>query len=417
MFRIATASGRRLSKVSFEVRSGEIFVFLGPNGGGKSTLFRLLSTLLPLQSGECEILGFSLRKQIAEIRERIGVVFQSPSVDRKLTVNENLLHQGHLYGLRGAELNQRRTAMLERFKLTDRVRDRVETLSGGLRRRVELAKGLLHRPRLLLLDEPSTGLDPAARSDMWGYLRELRDQEGVTVVLTTHLLEEADKADRIAILDRGQLVALDSPDALRSTLAAMQSRFKLAIRCVCPKAFARGLHCRQASSMATCDWKCRKGMSGSRSSSKRFPGRSIRSHSASQLWKMCLSPAQVAGFKKQRRSRPRSDFLCRQTATSAPIESRTEQSRPTIVPSPWLAAWTLCRREWTRFIRQGNRVFGALGQPIVFWVLLSALLNPSFQAGVPAGASGQDPVTYAQYFFPGTLVMIVCLRLFSPRSR
>jgi ABC-2 type transport system ATP-binding protein len=207
-----------LSNVSFEVRTSEIFVFLGPNGGGKSTLFRLLSTLLPLQGGECEILGFSLRKQIAEIRERVGVVFQSPSVDRKLTVNENLLHQGHLYGLRGAELNQRRSAMLERFKLTDRVRDRVETLSGGLRRRVELAKGLLHRPRLLLLDEPSTGLDPAARSDMWGYLRELRDQEGVTVVLTTHLLDEADKADRIAILDRGQLVALDSPDALRSTV-------------------------------------------------------------------------------------------------------------------------------------------------------------------------------------------------------
>jgi ABC-2 type transport system ATP-binding protein len=207
-----------LSNVSFEVRSGEIFVFLGPNGGGKSTLFRLLSTLLPLQSGECNILGFSLRKQIAEIRERVGVVFQSPSVDRKLTVNENLLHQGHLYGLRGAELNQRREAMLARFKLTDRVRDRVETLSGGLRRRVELSKGLLHRPRLLLLDEPSTGLDPAARSDMWGYLRELRDQEGVTVVLTTHLLEEADKADRIAILDRGQLVALDTPETLRSTV-------------------------------------------------------------------------------------------------------------------------------------------------------------------------------------------------------
>lgn len=207
-----------LRNVSFAVQAGEIFVFLGPNGGGKSTLFRLLSTLLPLQSGECEILSLNLRRQVAEIRERIGVVFQSPSVDRKLTVNENLLHQGHLYGLRGAELDRRRTAMLERFKLTDRVRDRVETLSGGLRRRVELAKGLLHHPRLLLLDEPSTGLDPAARGDMWGYLRELREQDGVTVVLTTHLLEEADKADRIAILDRGLLVALDTPDALRSTV-------------------------------------------------------------------------------------------------------------------------------------------------------------------------------------------------------
>lgn len=207
-----------LIDVSFEIAAGEIFVFLGPNGGGKSTLFRLLSTLLPLQQGEASVLGFDLRHQMAEIRAHIGVVFQSPSVDRKLTVGENLMHQGHLYGISGAELDRRSTALLEKFQLLDRRRDRVETLSGGLRRRVELAKGLLHRPKLLLLDEPSTGLDPAARSDMWDYLRQLREQEGVTVVLTTHLLEEADKADRIAILDRGKLVALDSPDALRSTV-------------------------------------------------------------------------------------------------------------------------------------------------------------------------------------------------------
>jgi ABC-2 type transport system ATP-binding protein len=207
-----------LNDVSFEIGPGEIFVFLGPNGGGKSTLFRLLSTLLPLAQGEATLLGFDLRRQIGEIRSRIGVVFQSPSVDRKLTVGENLLHQGHLYGIRGAELKRCSEILLERFKLTDRVRDRVETLSGGLRRRVELAKGLLHHPRLLLLDEPSTGLDPAARNDVWDYLRQLREQDGVTVVLTTHLLEEADKADRIAILDRGKLVALDTPDALRSTV-------------------------------------------------------------------------------------------------------------------------------------------------------------------------------------------------------
>src|SRR5262249_40608368 len=147
-----------LADVSFAVQPGEIFIFLGPNGGGKSTLFRLLSTLLPLEQGEASVLGFDLRRQGAEIRARIGVVFQSPSVDRKLRVGENLLHQGHLYGLSGAELERRSQILLERFRLTDRVRDRVETLSGGLRRRVELAKGLLHRPRLLLLDEPSTGL-------------------------------------------------------------------------------------------------------------------------------------------------------------------------------------------------------------------------------------------------------------------
>ncbi len=238
-----------LAEVSLEIAAGEIFIFLGPNGGGKSTLFRLLSTLLSLQTGEAEILGFDLRRQVAAIRERIGVVFQSPSVDRKLTVGENLLHQGHLYGLSGAELTRRRQAMLERFRLTDRVRDRVETLSGGLRRRVELAKGLLHHPQLLLLDEPSTGLDPAARSDMWNYLRQLREQDGVTIVLTTHLLEEADNADRIAILDRGKLVAIDSPDALRSTVGGDA----VTIQTAEPERIAEGIHARLGATASVID--------------------------------------------------------------------------------------------------------------------------------------------------------------------
>lgn len=229
-----------LGGVSFEVAVGEVFIFLGPNGGGKSTLFRLLSTLLPLQAGEATVLDCDLRRQITAIRERIGVVFQSPSVDRKLTVAENLLHQGHLYGIRGGLLRNRMDALLQRFRLTDRRSDLVETLSGGLRRRVELAKGLLHRPRLLLLDEPSTGLDPAARTDMWDYLRQLREEDGVTIALTTHLLEEAEKADRIAILDRGKLVALDTPDALRATVGGDS----ITIRTLAPTQLAEGIHSR-----------------------------------------------------------------------------------------------------------------------------------------------------------------------------
>lgn len=207
-----------LAGLDLRIEPGEIFALLGPNGGGKTTLFRLLSTLIPVQSGRAEVLGFDCMSQTAEVRRRIGVVFQAPSLDKKLTVDENLRHQGHLYGLAGAELRHRADEALDRLRLTDRRHDRAEALSGGLRRRVELAKGLLHRPRVLLLDEPSTGLDPGARGDLWDYLRQLRGDDGVTVVLTTHLLEEADKADRLAILNAGQLVALDTPERLRESV-------------------------------------------------------------------------------------------------------------------------------------------------------------------------------------------------------
>ena len=211
-------SRRALDSVSLEIGRGEIFAFLGPNGGGKTTLFRLLSTLIPLQAGTVRLLGYDLARDRTAIQQRIGVVFQAPSLDRKLTVAENVRHQGHLYGLSGRELAQRQAEMLGHLGLADRAADRVETLSGGLRRRVELAKGLIHRPQLLLLDEPSTGLDPGARSDLWDYLHRIREEDGVTVVLTTHLLEEAEKADRLAILNAGSLVALDTPDNLRATV-------------------------------------------------------------------------------------------------------------------------------------------------------------------------------------------------------
>ncbi len=206
-----------LCDLSLEVEAGEIFVFLGPNGGGKTTLFRLLSTLIPLQSGEASILGFDLRRQQAEIRCRTGVVFQAPSLDKKLTVAENIRHQAALYGMTGKAMRQREAEMLDQLGLTDRKNERTEKLSGGLRRRVELAKGMIHRPQLLLLDEPSTGLDPGARADLWQYLRRVQSEWGVTVVLTTHLLEEAERASRIAILNEGTLVALDSPAALCAT--------------------------------------------------------------------------------------------------------------------------------------------------------------------------------------------------------
>lgn len=207
-----------LAQLSFEVAKGEIFGLLGPNGGGKTTLFRILSTLLLPTEGTAEVLGIDVAARPASLRRRIGVVFQSPSLDKKLSVGENLLHHGHLFGLHGRLLQTRIEEALERLGLTARARDLVEKLSGGLARRVELAKGLLHRPELLLLDEPSTGLDPGARRDLWDYLRDLKQHDGVTVLLTTHLMEEAEHCTRLGILDAGTLVALDSPDRLRSEI-------------------------------------------------------------------------------------------------------------------------------------------------------------------------------------------------------
>lgn len=201
--------------LTLAVQAGEIFVFLGPNGSGKTTLFRLLSTLLPVQQGRIQILGWDAATQLHQVRSRLGVVFQSPSLDPQLTVSENIRCQAALYGMSGRELRRREDEMLRQLGLSDRRAERIDKLSGGLRRRVELAKGMLHRPQVLLLDEPSTGLDPAARSDLWKYLRHLRDEFGVTVVLTSHLLEEAERADRIAILNEGRLVALDTPERLR----------------------------------------------------------------------------------------------------------------------------------------------------------------------------------------------------------
>ena len=204
--------------LSLQIEQGEIFALLGPNGSGKTTLFRILSTLIPQQSGDVQIMGHDLRRNAAIIRAQLGVVFQAPSVDKKLTVRENLRHHGRLYGLRGDPLQARCDEMLDRLGLSDRSSDFVEKLSGGLRRRVELAQGMLHQPSLLLLDEPSTGLDPGARSDLWQYLHQVRDADGVTVVLTTHLLEEAERADRIGIMHRGELAALDTPNALRESV-------------------------------------------------------------------------------------------------------------------------------------------------------------------------------------------------------
>ena len=207
-----------LNGVSFEVRPAELFGLLGPNGSGKTTLFRILSTLMVPTAGQALVMGCDAAQDPARVRRQIGVVFQAQSVDPKLTAYENLWHQGHLYGLRGSLLKMRAREILTRVGLSERAKERVETFSGGMQRRIELGKGLLHHPAVLLLDEPTTGLDPGARRDLWQYLQTLRDEEHVSVLVTTHLMEEAEHCDRLAILNEGNLVALGTPAELKGEI-------------------------------------------------------------------------------------------------------------------------------------------------------------------------------------------------------
>ncbi|HWE01754.1 MAG TPA: ATP-binding cassette domain-containing protein [Tepidisphaeraceae bacterium] len=218
--RLTHRYGQRVAvdDLTLNLEAGKIFGFLGPNGSGKTTLFRILATLLPVAPGHVRVLGIDVAGDRDQIRKQIGVVFQSPSLDKQLTAAENLTYQGHLYGLRGADLRSRVESALAAVGLDDRAAERVERFSGGMRRRVEVAKGLLHRPRLLLLDEPSTGLDPSARIDMWRQLRHINHQDGVTILLTTHLMEEAERCTNLAVVATGKLLAADTPAALKERI-------------------------------------------------------------------------------------------------------------------------------------------------------------------------------------------------------
>ncbi len=207
-----------LKGIDLNINENEIFGMLGPNGSGKTTLFRILSTVFPPTSGQITFAGFDLLKDDDKVRSKIGVVFQSPSLDKQLSVYENLYHYGLFYGLSGAALHKRCDEMLERLGLTDRKKEKVIRLSGGLMRRVELAKGLLHKPDFLFLDEPSTGLDPGARMDLWRYLKELQSTSKVTILVTTHLMEEAEECHRLAIMNEGRLVCVGTPNELKEKI-------------------------------------------------------------------------------------------------------------------------------------------------------------------------------------------------------
>jgi len=217
-----------LDGVSFEVAAGEIVGLLGPNGSGKSTLFKALSTLITPAGGAARVCGHDVVQAPDLVRRCIGVVFQNPSLDKKLTARENLTHQGHMYGLRGGPLRERIASLLGWVGLQERAGSLVETFSGGMVRRVEVAKAMLHEPQLLLLDEPGAGLDPGARRETWNMLCDLRESRGATILFTTHLMDEADSADRLVILDQGRVVAVGTPSQLRSQVGGDVVRIEAA---------------------------------------------------------------------------------------------------------------------------------------------------------------------------------------------
>ncbi len=221
---LAESLGRRFGEleavreVSFEVAEGEAFGFLGPNGAGKSTTINMLCTLLRPTSGSAQIVGLDVARRPLQVRQQIGLVFQDTTLDDYLTAEENLRFHAELYGVDPAVREQRLDGLLAMVDLDDRRDDLVGTFSGGMKRRLEIARGLTHSPRVLFLDEPTLGLDPQTRSHIWEYINELRRREQITIFLTTHYMDEAEHCDRLAIIDHGSIVAIDTPNALKATI-------------------------------------------------------------------------------------------------------------------------------------------------------------------------------------------------------
>jgi ABC-2 type transport system ATP-binding protein len=208
-----------VDRLNITVESGEIFGLLGPNGAGKTTTISMLCTILKPTSGTAKVNGFDIVKEATQVRKSIGIVFQEPSVDDRLTGRENLYMHANLYGIPTSEQKSRIDNILKLVELEDRANDLLRTYSGGMRRRLELARGLIHYPKVLFLDEPTLGLDPQTRDHVWKYIKELKEAHDITVVLTTHYMDEADRlSDRIAIMDYGKIIALDTSAKLKETL-------------------------------------------------------------------------------------------------------------------------------------------------------------------------------------------------------
>ncbi len=204
--------------VSFQVKKGEIFGFLGPNGAGKSTTINMLCTMIKPTSGNALINGHDISSEQDQVRKSIGIIFQENTLDEKLTAYENLMLHCQLYKVDKNVREERINEVLTMVELSDKKNSLVKTFSGGMKRRLEIARGLLHYPKVIFLDEPTVGLDPQTRDHIWDYINKLKEKEGITVFLTTHYMDEAENCDRIAVIDDGRIIALDTPEVLKSSL-------------------------------------------------------------------------------------------------------------------------------------------------------------------------------------------------------
>ncbi|MBX6764495.1 MAG: ATP-binding cassette domain-containing protein [Rubrobacteraceae bacterium] len=212
--------------IDFEVEPGEVFGFLGPNGAGKTTTINMLCTLVRPSAGEAKVAGYDVVFERDEVRRNIGLVFQDTTLDNYLTAEQNLRFHAELYGMPKSAVAERMRRVLEMVGLWERRKSLVGTFSGGMKRRLEIARGLLHSPRVLFLDEPTIGLDPQTRSSIWGYIEELRRSEDITIFLTTHYMDEAEYCDRIAIMDSGEIIVLDTPEALKASVGKDRVRIE-----------------------------------------------------------------------------------------------------------------------------------------------------------------------------------------------
>ena len=402
----AYGSHTALQNVSFDVPSQAFFGLLGPNGSGKTTLFRILTTLMPPDRGQSAVLGFDTVLNASGVRERLGMIFQQPSLDEELTVRENLVFHGRLYGIGGQTLSDRIEDLAERLQVADRLADRVKTLSGGLKRRADLVRGILHRPEVLLLDEPTTALDPAARHSFWQLLNGLRHEEKLTLVLATHLLEEAEACEKIVILDRGRVVARGNPDEMRDELGEqvlwitsdslnelagrLESKFGFTLRKT-PEAL--GL-----AGVEAIDSLPRIYASAGElieSATLRRPSLEDVFLSATGRAYGSIGSAVSEGSAGSKETDVASEF--KTDHRFIPQHSSTPALQH---PATLIALW---KREIIKFIRDRSRLIGALAQPLVFWLLLGLGFQQSFSFPVEATHS----VSYLEYLFPGIVALMV----------